>query len=203
MAAVKSANTELIFETERLTLRKFRTTDFNDFWDFMRQTKDDPTTAWPVYHTQAEAQEGLAKAARSSFFFAIVLKDKHKVVGAIKLDRYKKEKRSTMRVARGTKEINYILHPKYWRQEIIPEAMRAVVEYAFTVLNVPEIVTCHAEINTPSGEVQENLGFQIAGRIRNYYIWTDGTPSARIQRKLTQDEFYHQYVRTTVQNPRP
>lgn len=200
---MKAANTELIFETERLTLRKFRTTDFNNFWDFMRQTKDDPTTAWPVYRTQAKAKAGLIKAARSSFFFAIVLKAQHKVVGAIKLDRYKKEKRSTMRVARGTKEINYILHPDYWRQEIIPEAMRAVVEYAFTVLNVPEIVTCHAEINTKSGEVQENLGFQIAGRIQNYYVWTDGTPSARIQRKLTQDEFYHTYVRTTVRNPRP
>ncbi len=200
---MKSANTELIFQTERLTLRKFRTTDFNDFWDFMRQTKDDPTTAWPVYRTQTEAKDGLSKASRSRFFFAIVLKAQHKVVGAIKLDRYKKEKRSTMLVARGTKEINYILHPKYWRQEIIPEAMRAVVEYAFTVLNVPEIVTCHAEINTPSGEVQESLGFQIAGRIQNFYVWTDGTPSARIQRKMTQDEFYHRYARTAVQKPLP
>lgn len=196
---MKSANAELIFETKRLTLRKFRPTDFNDFWDFMRQVKDDPTSAWPVYRTQAEAKEGLAKAARSSFFFAIVLKAEHKVVGAIKLDRYKKEERSTMKVARGTKEINYILHSKYWRQGIIPEATRAVMEYAFTVLDIPEIVICHAEINTPSGEIQESLGFQIAGRIQNYYLWTDGTPSARIQRKLTKDEFFHQYVRTLAE----
>ena len=56
-------------------------------------------------------------------------------------------------------DISYNLGKKYWGHGYITEAMKKVIEYAFTTIKAKEIVAFHAVENPASGRVIEKLGF--------------------------------------------
>ena len=194
---VKSNQTDII-ETKRLILRKFRITDFNDYWENISTTKVDPTYGWKLHTTQKSVMEDLRKDIKQPYMYAIVEKTQNCVIGLINLKRYKKDKLLNMKVGRNCREINYLLNEKYWAQGIMPEALKALVEYAFMTLDIPEIVIRHAEANIASGEMQEELGFKLVDRTKNYCLWgADEQPTACIYRRMTKEEFLQRYVRTS------
>lgn len=177
-------------ETERLILRNYLPTDFNDFWEYVSQKEVGPMCGWPAYTEKEKARERLVEVdCKSPYQFAIVWKETGKVIGSIELMECKPERYKNIEVAEGAKEIGFLLNKNFWGKGIMPEGVKAVVEFAFEQLNVPEIVICHAEANVQSGRVQEKLGFKVLGRQENYREWLDGKQTALIQRKMTRQEY--------------
>ena len=71
-------------------------------------------------------------------------------------------------------EIGYDLHPAYWRQGIMTEALRAVIDYGFSEefcfwLNRIEALT-YVEHEASAGLLRK-LGFQEEGIRREYGYW--------------------------------
>lgn len=56
-------------------------------------------------------------------------------------------------------ELGFHLRPKFWRQGYAMEAANAVIEYAFTVLNIEGLYAGHNPQNIASQKLLKKLGF--------------------------------------------
>ena len=68
--------------TERLILRAFRESDYDDLYEFLSQQRDDEFEGYPGI-TYENGREHLAYRVGSEEFYAVVLKDSGKVIGNI------------------------------------------------------------------------------------------------------------------------
>lgn len=55
-------------------------------------------------------------------------------------------------------EIGWVFGQQFWGQGLAPEGARAWLDYAWTVLDLPEVVAFTASINVPSQRVMEKIG---------------------------------------------
>ncbi len=184
---------KIVLETERLILRNYEESDFNDYWEYVSQKKVGPMCGWPAYTDKKKAKERLEVEIAKPYQFAIVLKEENKVIGSVELMDFKQERFCNLDIKQGTKEIGYLLSENYWGKGIMPEAVKKVMQFAFENLNVPNIVICHVDANTQSGRVQDKLGFKIIGHLQNHGIWIDGTNIGLIQRMMTREEYLNMY----------
>lgn len=152
-------------ETDRLVLRRFAVTDADAMY---RNWASDPEVTryltWPC-HASPEATAALladwvAQYEDGGVFqWAIQRKDSDEgVIGsiaAVKLD-------ETVNSA----EIGYCLGRAYWGQGIMPEALRAVMDFLFDEAEVNRIAAYHDVRNPNSGRVMQKAGMRYEGTLR-------------------------------------
>ena len=68
--------------TERLVLREFRESDYDDLYEFLSQLRDNEFEGYPEI-TYENGREHLAYRLGSEEFFAVELKESGKVIGNI------------------------------------------------------------------------------------------------------------------------
>lgn len=64
-------------------------------------------------------------------------------------------------------EIGYTLHPDYWKQGLMTEAVTALVELAFTLLDLHKVEIACFDYNQASCRIAEKLGFTLEAAIRD------------------------------------
>ena len=151
-------------ETGRLILRRFTVLDAEDMY---RNWASDPEVTryltWPC-HASAEATAALLenwveKYQDGGYFqWAIEFKEAGTVIGgisAVKLDE-----------SINAAEIGYCLGRAYWGRGIMPEALRAVMDYLFDEAEVNRITAYHDVNNPKSGRVMQKAGMQYEGTHR-------------------------------------
>lgn len=109
-----------IINTERLVLRPFQESDYDDLFAFLVQLKDDEFEGYPGI-TYENGKEHLAYRVDSEEFYAIELKESGKVIGNIYYGNRDFE----------SKEVGYIVNKDYQRKGYATEALKAVIENAF------------------------------------------------------------------------
>ncbi|SFS12713.1 GNAT family N-acetyltransferase [Yoonia litorea] len=74
-------------------------------------------------------------------------------------------------------EVGFILHPDFWRQGIVKEAMTAIIPYLFEVTDVAALTADIDPRNEGSAGILRSLGFHETGRAKNTYCingeWSD------------------------------
>jgi RimJ/RimL family protein N-acetyltransferase len=91
---------------------------------------------------------------RTSHHSAIRLKDGDEIIGWIGLQ-------LTNEPELGRVDFGYALAPVYWNQGYMTEAVRAMLEYCFTVLNVEVVQAFHLRENASSGRVLLKAGMYL------------------------------------------
>jgi ribosomal-protein-alanine N-acetyltransferase len=66
-------------------------------------------------------------------------------------------------------EIGFLLHPDYWRQGIVTEAMNAIIPYVFEVTDVTKLTADADPRNAASVNLLKSLGFQETHRAKNTF----------------------------------
>lgn len=180
----------MILETERLILRNFKPTDIEDYWEYVQMPNVGPRAGWPAYTDKSKAVERLEQVeCVTPHQFAIVYKELNKVIGSIELMDCKEDRYPNLVIEPGSKEIGFVLSETFWGKGIMTEACKAVMEFAFEILNVENIYIGHAKANIGSGKVQDKLGFKVIGEFPNYRTWVDGTTTSLVERKMTRVEW--------------
>ena len=103
-------------ETERLVLRIFTETDYDDLYEFLSQLRDNEFEGYPGI-TYETGREHLKYRVNSEEFYAIVLKETGKVIGNIYYGKRDFEAR----------EIGYIVNQNFQRKGYALEAITAVI----------------------------------------------------------------------------
>ena len=106
--------------TERLLLRPFRESDYDNLFEFLSQLENNEFEGYPGI-TYEIGKEHLKSRLDSDEFYAIELISSGKVIGNIYCGNRDFE----------AKEIGYIVNKRYQRQGYAAEALSAVIAQAF------------------------------------------------------------------------
>jgi ribosomal-protein-alanine N-acetyltransferase len=109
---------------------------------------------WWINHCQEEAK----KKPRVNYDLGIELKSSKELVGGIGL--------THADYFQGTAEIGFYLGKDYWRQGIMSEAIKSVVDFAFDKLKMRRINWYAYVENEASNELAKKMGFVFEGTRR-------------------------------------
>lgn len=144
-------------KTERLTLRPWTVNDLDDFYEYASVDGVGQKAGW-LPHENKEVSLGiLNRFIANKKTFAIEYNGK--VIGSLGVEEYHEKELPEFNQRKG-RELGYVLSKDYWGLGIMPEAVKAVVDYCFNVLGMDFLVCGHFTDNVQSRRVQEKCGFK-------------------------------------------
>ena len=150
----------LTIETERLILRPWKQTDLDDFFEYASVDGVGEMAGWKHHENKEKSQSILDLFINDDRTFAIVLKDNNKVIGSLGIEKYGMEKVLSEFFDYQGREIGFVLSKDYWGKGLMPEAVKAVIDYLFNVANLDFLTCGYYEFNNQSKKVQEKCGFK-------------------------------------------
>ena len=152
-------------ETERLILRRFVIEDSAAMYN--NWASDEEVTkylTWPTHSSQEISKSTIedwvnSYSDKSYYLWAIVLKDKGEPVGSISVV-HTNENVSKV-------EIGYCIGKAWWHKGITSEALKAVMDFLFDVVDVNRIEARHDPRNPNSGKVMKKCGMKYEGTLRS------------------------------------
>ena len=146
----------VVLQTPRLTLRPWRQTDLEDFYEYARVDGVGQMAGWLPHDSIDVSRTILDSFIKHKKTFAIEFEGK--VIGSLGVEKYKEEQYPELAELEG-REIGYVLSKAYWGQGLMPEAVQAVIRYLFDRENLDFLLVGHFEWNRQSARVIEKCGF--------------------------------------------
>ncbi|SDJ76989.1 GNAT family N-acetyltransferase [Sediminibacillus albus] len=110
--------------------------------------------------------------------WGLILKDTRKFIGTIGLNNLSTYSKKA--------EIGYELHPDFWRNGYISEAINEVLAYSYEILDLYRIGAVTFPQNDASNHLLVKLGFEKEGKLRGYLY----------QNGRSHDAFIFSYLKT-------
>ena len=149
----------VILETDRLILRAWEITDFDDFFEYASVEGVGEKAGWEHHKSKDKSLEILKMFIEEKKVFAIVLKENQKVIGSIGIEELSEELDKDLDNLVG-RELGYVLNKDYWNKGIMKEAISKVVDYCFNTLKLNFLMASYFNHNIASKKVLENLNFK-------------------------------------------
>ena len=149
--------TDVVLTTDRLTLRPWRESDLNDFYEYASVDGVGQMAGWNPHRNVEESGVILSHFIRGKHVFA--LEHRGKVIGSVGVEKYREQNHPELSSLQG-REIGYVLSKDYWGQGLMPEAVKAVIHWLFKSQKLDFILVGHFDWNTQSRRVIEKCGFQ-------------------------------------------
>ena len=146
----------VILNTNRLILRPFNINDLDDFYEYASVDGVGQMAGWLPHKNKEESLSILKMFIDEKKTFAIVYNNK--VIGSLGIEEYD-EKQLPEYTCKLGREIGYVLSKDYWGKGLMPEAVKAVIDYCFNNLKLDFLVCGHFIDNNQSKKVQEKCGF--------------------------------------------
>ena len=151
-------------DTDRLILRRFVIEDAEDMY---RNWASDPEVTkfltWPA-HASADISrmllnDWISRYETGDYFnWAMEWKETGRVIGNISVVRLREDIDEA--------EIGYCMSRAFWGRGIMPEALKAVLDYLFDTAGMNRVAACHDVNNPKSGRVMEKAGMKKEGVLR-------------------------------------
>ena len=149
--------TNIRIETERLILRPWQESDLNDFYEYARVDGVGQMAGWLPHENMEKSRMILDMFIRGKKTLALEMKENGKVIGSLGLEPRDADCVGDECLGR---EIGYVLSKDYWGRGLMPEAVKAVIDYCFGVLSYDYLLCGHFLWNNQSRRVVEKCGFQ-------------------------------------------
>lgn len=159
--------TNTIIKTERLNLRPWKVSDADDFFEYASVEGVGEMAGWKHHESMEISERILQSFISEKNVFAVVYKENNKVIGSLGLHfswandepEYKSLK---------LKEIGYALSKDYWGKGLMPEAVKAVIEFCFHECGLDALTIGHFKSNIQSRRVIEKCGFKFIKQSKYY-----------------------------------
>jgi [ribosomal protein S5]-alanine N-acetyltransferase len=155
-------------QTERLILRKITLEDAPEFFKARSAAESMKYIGKPLHKSVLETEdliklilEGLE--ANTSVSWVISLKDNPKFIGNIGYHRIAKEHYRA--------EVGYMVLPEYWNKRIVKEALKAVLDFGFTKMNLHSIEAKINPHNIASRKLLTGAGFEKEAYFKEDYFF--------------------------------
>ena len=149
--------TNVVLTTDRLTLRPWRESDLNDFYEYASVDGVGQMAGWKPHRSIEESSMILESFIAGKNIFA--LDHRGKVIGSLGVHSYNEAHHPELQDMTGV-EIGYVLSKAYWGQGLMPEAVQAVIAWLFQEIELDFIVCGHFDHNDRSRRVIEKCGFR-------------------------------------------
>ena len=150
--------TNIRIETQRLILRGWQEADLADFYEYASVDGVGQMAGWLPHKSVAESKTILDLFIREKKTLALELKENGKVIGSVGLE----TRDADLGIPEHLmgREIGYVLSKAYWGRGLMPEAVKAVIDYCFKVLDFDWLTCGHFLRNDRSRRVVEKCGFR-------------------------------------------
>ena len=149
--------TNVVLKTERLTLRPWRESDLSDVYEYARVDGVGQMAGWTPHRNMEESKEILSHFIEGRHDFA--LEYQGKVIGSLGVKEYNEKNYPELAALQG-REVGYTLSKDYWGRGLMPEAVKAVVDWLFNEQKLDFIIVGHFDWNGQSKRVAQKCGFQ-------------------------------------------
>lgn len=153
--------TDIRIETSRLILRPWRESDLTDFYEYASVDGVGQMAGWNPHKSPEESRAILERFIQGRKVLALEWKETGKVIGSLGLEEPDSVPEDTQ--ALQGRELGYVLSKEYWGRGLMPEAVSAVMDYCFTVLDYDWLTCAHFLWNDQSRRVIEKCGFRFFG----------------------------------------
>lgn len=147
----------MILETNRLILRPWEESDAESLFKYASVPEVGPAAGWPVHTSIENSLEIIRNVLSAPETYAVVDKDTGCAIGSIGL---MIGKSSNIGIPDTEGEVGYWIGVPYWGRGLIPEALQAILRYAFEELHLEKVWCGYFDGNIKSKRVQEKCGFQ-------------------------------------------
>ncbi len=176
----------MFLRTERLLIRNFIPTDYNDLYEYL---SDEETYKYepgePI--TLKKAKELCEERSKNNIFFAVELENK--IIGHIYFEQIEPEHLKTW-------EIGYIFNKRFHGKGFAAEAAKAVIQNGFNEKEVHKITAHCNPKNISSWKLLERVKMKREGKLRkNIYFKKDknGEP-------IWQDTYEYGILKEDIEN---
>lgn len=157
-------------QTPRLILRAMHTRDAADMYDYAKTEQATRYLSWRPHSNLSMTKSYLATVKSryrkgTLFDWAIEERATGRMIGTCGFVGFDTQNQSA--------EIGYVLHPAFWGQGLMPEAVGAVLTFAFEVLGLNRITAQYMVANAQSRRVMEKVGMSFEG-IQRQSLLRDG-----------------------------
>jgi ribosomal-protein-alanine N-acetyltransferase len=174
--------------TERLTLRRWKESDLDDFYHYARNPNIGPNAGWQPHTDKTQSLEILRSFIQQDDVWAIVDNHTQRAIGSLALHADKK------RDNHKTRMLGYVLAEEFWGQGLMTEAVKRVLQYAFEDLELDLVSVFHYPSNRRSQRVIEKCGFKYEGTLRLSSTLFNGSVHDDVCYSITREE----YTRSTA-----
>ena len=149
---------KMILETDRLIIRRFKPTDWEDLHDYLSDKKVIKFEPYDIF-TKEESKKSAIFRASSSMFLAVVLKKNKKVIGNLYYNQVDPKYFMTW-------EMGFVFNSSYWKKGYAFEASKELQKYIFNELEAHRIIAnCNVE-NHNSWKLLERLNMRREGHFK-------------------------------------
>lgn len=148
---------DVVLHTDRLTLRPWKQSDLDDFFEYASVDGVGQMAGWFPHESKLSTQIILNCFIEEKKTFA--LEYQGKVIGSIGIEEYKDSELEEYRERKG-RALGFVLSKDYWGQGLMPEAVKRVIRYLFEEVHLDFISCSHYVDNQQSHRVQEKCGFK-------------------------------------------
>lgn len=152
----------ILYETERLILRRYQKEDLQDLFEYLSDTK---VVEYEPYKamTMDEVEDNLNWRISTDEMIAVELKSNHKMIGNVYVGKRDFD----------SLEIGYVFNQAYWGKGYAKESCQAVIEHAFK--DGVHRIFAECDPNNPNSfRLLETLGFEREAHLKqNVYFWED------------------------------
>ncbi|GEM49213.1 GNAT family N-acetyltransferase [Deinococcus cellulosilyticus] len=154
-----------ILQTERLVLRDIRETDISDVFQLFSNPEVTRFHGTSTFMEEKQAAEFVnfvqsRYREKTGIRWAITLRDTGAFIGTVGMNS----------IIQHRTVIGYDLSEAHWGRGYMPEAVQAMLEYAFSV-GLYRVQAMVIPGNQASVRVLEKLGFREEGLLRSWYHW--------------------------------
>ena len=149
--------TGVVLNTERLTLRPWRESDLDDFYEYASVDGVGQMAGWIPHRDIEESRSILACFIEGKHELALEFEGK--AIGSLGIKQYNEADYPELQHMQG-KEIGYVLSKKYWGRGLMPEAVKAVTQWLLHEVGLDFVLVGHFDWNSQSRRVIEKCGFR-------------------------------------------
>ena len=157
--------TNIRIETPRLILRPWRETDLDDFYEYARVDGVGQMAGWLPHESIVKSAFILQMFISEKKTLALELKAKGKVIGSLGIEKAPDEPEIPGNLL--GRELGYVLSKQYWGRGLMPEAVKAVIDYCFDTLDYDYLACAHFVWNSQSRRCIEKSGFSFLKEVKH------------------------------------
>ena len=155
-------------KTPRLVLRKLRREDTAAYYE--RLGSSEAVTRYMLFEPHQDISDSVSSIekilgryeAGKCYRWGITQAENDSLIGVIDLLKFDEEK--------NTCSFAYMLAEEFWGRGFGTEALRAVLDFAFTELKVAAVEADHFAENAASGAVMRKVGMTYQGTAKDKYV---------------------------------
>ena len=140
-------------DTTRLLLRPFEPDDKGALYDYARDPRVGPAAGWAPHKDPEESLEIIRTVFSAPYVFAVVDRASGRLIGSAGYTG-----RHRPQFPAPNDEIGYALHPDYWGQGLMGEAVEELLRLGFENLKLASVWCSHYVENHRSRRVIEKSG---------------------------------------------